>query len=90
MEHAKARIQAGVTLRRIANDLGINQGTLDGWLKPRKPAALPAKGLRSVVVVDDSTSGPIEMSGPVVEMPSGVRILGLDAEGIARLLRALG
>jgi len=61
---------------------GVPEGTLSRWqqekAKPRAPA------LHEVVVVERAVGG-----GPVLTMPSGVRVAGLSLAELVTVLEAL-
>lgn len=82
---ARDRIAEGVTLARIARDLGLRPKTLTLWL--RRPAV---PRLRTVRVERESRPAPIVPEiRPVVVLPGGLRVEGLDLDGVARLVRSL-
>lgn len=70
-------------MHRIATDLGVATNTLDRWLKLD-----PEKKFRPVTV---RAGGPASATKPalVLHGPGGVRVEGLDAGGVAAILRAL-
>ena len=84
---ARARLAEGVAVARIARELGLRPRTLGLWLRRG-----PAPRLRRVRVEREPGRVPNDGAVPrslVLVMPSGVRIEGLDLDGIARLLRSI-
>ena len=80
--HVMARHDEGENLTSLAEALGLSLITLQRWAKRENVAIF-----RPVSVVE----GRIEGRGRVVvHGPRGVRIEGLDAAGLAELLRRLG
>jgi len=79
--HARARIADGVSVARIARDLGLRPKSLQVWLRAKPRLAL--RRVR-VVVPPQSPDPPV-----VVITPAGVRVEGLDLDGAAKLLRLL-
>ena len=85
--HAHAEVRAGVAVARIARDLGLRPKTLTLWMR-----RMPASQLRPVGVerpVPMSTVVTTVEARPVLVTPSGVRVEGLDLDGIVQLMRAL-
>ena len=80
---AREHLSRGVSVGEIAEQLGVAEKTLSCWLG--EGAKTP---LRRVLVSPEACPR-VEASGLVVWSGS-VRIEGLDVEGVARLLRALG
>jgi len=82
---ARARVADGIAVARIARELGLRTQTLTLWLRG---ASVPK--LRAVRVERDPRPA---LSGseirPVVVTPSGVRIEGLDLDGLVRVVRSL-
>ena len=86
---ARRRISEGTPVSRVAHDLGLRPRTLILWL-----GASPASKLRPVRVVHEPRSDSEVMSvstdhRPVVVTAAGVRVEGLDLDGVVRLLRSL-
>jgi len=80
--HVMARHDEGENLTSLAEALGLSLITVQRWAKQENVAIF-----RPVSVVE----GRIEGRGRVVvHGPRGVRIEGLDAAGLAELLRRLG
>ena len=80
---ARDRLAQGVAVSRIAHDLGLRPRTLGLWLRRN-----PASKLRRIRVEAEPERAPA-IANAVLVMPSGVRIEGLDLDGIVRLLRSL-
>lgn len=78
VEYARARRAAGITLEALGDELSMPWRTIARWLPGGR-----AKTFRPVEIVDR----PREI---VVYGPRGLRIDGLDVEGIAELVRRLG
>jgi transposase-like protein len=82
---ARGRIAEGVAVARIARDLGLPPKTLTLWLH-----RTPVPKLRSVRVERDPRPAPVVPEiRPVVVIPGGLRIEGLDLDSVARLVRSL-
>jgi hypothetical protein len=81
--------QPGTTVSAAAERLGLNPGTLYGWL--RKP---DVGAFLSVTVIPESTAlivtePVVQVCRPVVVSPGGYRVEGLDVDAIAELLGKL-
>ena len=86
---AHKRISEGIPVSRIAGDLGLRPRTLILWLR-----ASPAPKLRPVRVAREPRPMPESKSASsdsrlVVVTAAGVRVEGLDVDGVVRLLRSL-
>jgi hypothetical protein len=82
---ARERLAEGVAVARIAHDLGLRPRTLGLWLGRK-----PVPRLRRVRVAAEPAPGEGTAITPLVlVMPTGVRIEGLDLDGIVRLLRSM-
>ena len=66
----------------IARDLDLSGFTLQRWLQAAGPDAF-----RPVEVAPEAEGAGV--TGPVVVLPGGLRIEGLDLAGLATLVRAL-
>lgn len=83
--YARSQVRAGVAVSRIARDVGLRPKTLTLWMR-----RLPASTLRAVRVERDPRPAPlVSETRPVVVTSGGLRIEGLDVEGIVRLMRLL-
>ena len=88
--HAHAEVRKGVAVARIACDLGLRPKTLTLWMR-----RMPASKLRAVRVEHDPRPGPMPAAEAIPERravivtPSGVRVEGLDLDGIVQLMRSL-
>ena len=71
-------------MTRLAGELGVSEPTLTKWLRP---VAEPV--LRPVAVTPLPPPAPPAGAGPVLTTPSGVRVTGLDRDGLIAVLRAL-
>jgi len=84
--YARARRDAGVPLREIADELDVSTNALHRALaEDADTIDVESPALREIQVVEDD---PVT-SGPVVVGPRGVRVEGLDVRAIAALFRAL-
>ena len=82
---ARRRRGHGAGLTGLARDLGLPRWTLTLWL--RSPAA-PV--MRTVEVAPDPAPGATSAdAGPVLVMPSGVRVEGASVTELTTLLQAL-
>ena len=85
VSHARARVREGVAVTRIARDLGLRPKTLTLWLR-----RAPVSKLRAVRVERDPRPATVMPEiRPVVVIPGGLRIEGLDLDGVVRLVRSL-
>lgn len=71
------------SLADLADEIGVHMRTLYRWLEHDPPRA----PITPVVVVEDPED---RQARPVVVLPSGARIEGLDVAAIAELVRRLG
>jgi len=81
ISETQRRRETGATLEAIGEELGISWRTLARWCTEARTSA---PGFRSVEVVV------APRSTPVVHGPHGLRIEGLDLDGIVELVRRLG
>lgn len=89
---ARAHVAAARRIEEIAAGIGIRPGTLQRWLSgdEHDPVLVPVvvndelAPARTAVVVEP------RRAGPVIILPSGARVEGLDVAEIAELLRRLG
>lgn len=94
LEHTRARIKAGITLRQIARDLGVNTSTLETWLTPgereqtHQAPAVPR--LRPVTIIGTPGEAAPAMTGATLVMPSGVRICGLTIDQLTAMAKVFG
>ena len=90
VRHAHAQVREGVAVSRIARGLGLRPKTLTLWMRD-----MPASKLRAVRVERDARPLPSAAAVAaaehrlVVVAPSGVRVEGLDLDGVAHLMRSL-
>ena len=81
LSYAERRWAEGASTPTVAAEIGVNRHTLAYWRAHQRAGAK----LRRVRVVESETgSGEV-----VVHGPGGVRIEGLDLDGVAELLRRL-
>ena len=88
--HARDQVRAGVAVSRIARDLGLRPKTLTLWMRDTRVSKL-----RAVRVEHDGR--PVSATAAVaaaerrlvVVTPSGVRVEGLDVDGVVQVLRLL-
>jgi transposase-like protein len=82
---ARGRIAEGVAVARIARDVGLRPKTLTLWLRRTL-----APKLRAVSIESDPRPAPVVPEiRPVVVIPGGLRIEGLDLESVVKLVRSL-
>jgi transposase-like protein len=82
---ARDRIADGVAVARIARELGLRPKTLTLWMRRR-----PTSKLRAVRVErDPRPTQLVSEIRPVVVTAGGLRIEGLDLDGIVQLMRSL-
>ncbi|MEO7034547.1 MAG: hypothetical protein ABI548_11615 [Polyangiaceae bacterium] len=79
VQYALARRAVGIRIQAIGEELGVPWRTVRGWM----PSVRAERFRRIEVVVPRA-------EGVVVHGPHGVRIEGLDLDGVAELLRRLG
>ncbi len=83
---ACVRLEQGGSVARLARELGVSDPTLAKWLRPGP--ALPV--LRPVAVTLTASSEGGDVSRPVLITPNGLRVEGLDHDGLVAVLQALG
>lgn len=88
---ARPRLSRGLSIARVARELGLPSQALGRWLRrpPAAPGLRPRGVIRPVAVVPAAAveSGP--PAGPVLLTPHGLRVEGLDRDGLIAVLRAL-
>jgi transposase-like protein len=88
---ARPRLSRGLSIGRVARELGLPSQALGRWV--RRPPAAPgprARGLlRPVAVGPAAAAQAAPLAGPVLCTPQGHRVEGLDREGLIAVLRAL-
>jgi transposase-like protein len=87
---ARPRLSRGRSIARVARELGLPSQALGRWLRPppEAPVGRPRDVLRPVTVVPAAAvAGP--PAGPVLLTPQGLRVEGLDRDGLIAVLRAL-
>lgn len=86
VRYARMRQARGAVRREIAAELGLNLRTLSNWLDGRGR-------FRAVEVIDarrETTASPTSAVVLVVLTPRGLRIEGLDLDGVAALVARVG
>jgi transposase len=73
----------GRSVARLARDIGVSEPTLTKWLRPT------ALGLRPVAVTVMSPPELPAGARPVLITRTGLRVEGLDRDGLIAVLRAL-
>ena len=86
LARARPRLERGVSIARVARDLGLPTQSLGRWL--RRPPRPAAASLRPVAVVPAPASTP-RPTGLVLLTPQGHRVEGFDRDGLIAVLRAL-
>lgn len=81
--HVRRRRAHGDRISAISRELGLRPDTLHRWLEPGRAA-----GFRPVEVVPTGRATPAG-GGPVVTLPNGMCIEGLDLPDLLALVRAL-
>ena len=90
VRHAHAQVREGVAVSRIARSLGLRPKTLTLWMRD-----MPASKLRTVRVERDARPIPSAATVAAAEQrlvvvtPRGVRVEGLDLDGVVQVLRLL-
>ena len=81
MAYARERRRQGISIRALAEEIGVCAFTLARWLE-----RAPRGALRAVRVVPDAvTPGPT----PILIGPQGIRVENLDVPSLVMLLRSL-
>jgi transposase len=81
---ARRHLAPGGSVTRLAGELGVSEPTLTKWLRPVAPPVL-----RPVAVTPPPPPTPPAGTGPTLTTPNGVRVTGLDCDGLIAVLRAL-
>lgn len=81
---ARTQLRRGHAVDRVAKAVGVATPTLVRWLRRR-----PAPVLRPVAVIPSSPEA-APGSPAVLVTPQGLRVEGLDCDGLVAVLRALG
>ena len=88
--HARGQVRAGVAVSRIARDLGLRPKTLTLWIRDTRVSKLRAVRVeRAPRPVPAAASVAAAEQRLVVVTPSGVRVEGLDLDGVVHLMRSL-
>jgi transposase len=80
----RPRLGPGVSVARVARDLGLAIPSLTRWCRPR-----PRPVLRPVTLTSALTPPARPPAGPVLLTPQGHRVEGLDLAALVAVLRAL-
>ena len=80
VDFARARNRGGVSLRKVARELGVSESGLLRWVRAEKGQ------LRPVRVAEE----PASRASLVLVTPDGYRLEGLNASSAADVLRRLG
>ncbi len=80
---ARRQQQLGGSVMRLAREIGVSEPTLTKWLR------LPSSGLRPVAVMVGPAPVPPAGGSPVLILPTGVRVEGLERDALIAVLRAL-
>jgi transposase-like protein len=83
---ARPRLARGVSIARVAGDLGLPMQSLGRWL--RLPTA-KATALRPVALTPEPAAAGCPPTALVLVLAQGHRVEGLDREGLIAVLRAL-
>ncbi len=94
---AKERRAAGTSLVRTASELGLHVRTIGRWLRGTPNQAggtAPKRHFRRVTVAPTSGEKAVPSvpaaAAALVVIVAGLRIEGLDLDGVVQLVRALG
>jgi predicted transcriptional regulator len=85
VRYAQVQRTAGVPLEKIGEELGLPWRTIRRWLSIAR-----STDFRAVEIVERVAPAAQPRAEVVVLAPHGVRVEGLDIDGIAELLRRLG
>jgi transposase len=88
LEYIEERHGEGVGRTRACDELGLDWGNVNRWRRGR--ARKPATAFRRVRVVAPTEPRAAAEARIVVHGPGGLRVEGLDVEGVVDLLRRLG
>jgi hypothetical protein len=81
---ARRRRERGGTVAHLARALGVSEPTLTKWLRP------PVRPVLRPVAVAAAPTPERSAGAPVLVTAHGVRVEGLDRDGLIVVLRALG
>ena len=88
--HARGQVRAGVAVSRIARDLGLRPKTLTLWMRDTRVSKLRAVRVeRDARPLPSAAAVAAAEQRLVVVAPSGIRVEGLDLDGIVHLMRSL-
>jgi hypothetical protein len=83
VSYATARGREGATLKGVAEEVGMSWKTLSRWIGERRPAG-KARRFQQVQVVAEPPKA--EVPTLIVYGARGVRVEGLDFDGVVELL----
>jgi transposase-like protein len=83
---ARPRLARGVSIARVARDLGLPMQSLGRWLRLPTPTAA---ALRPVAVTSEPAAALRPPADLVLFTAQGHRVDGLDRDGLIAVLRAL-
>ena len=89
---AERHIRSGVSVFRLARDLGVPLSTLTIWIEGRSPSKSSTVAAFREVALSDATSfedTPMTAGPIVLVTPQGFRVEGLRVAELAELFRAL-
>ena len=88
---ARPRLSRGLSIARVARELGVPSQALGRWLRrpPAAPGPRPRGVIRPVAVVPAAAAIAGPPAGPVLLTSQGLRVEGLDRDGVIAVLRAL-
>ena len=95
LDYAEEKLTDGASLGEISDELGVAAQTLSTWRDRFGHEMRPVRISRHEPTdeeepVSQTPPSVSTASQPVVIMPSGARIEGLDVDGVIAVLRALG
>lgn len=86
---ATALQDVGHSRQSVSRELGLNPVTLADWVRKAATVGEETEASMLPVAVVSADEVPHDSQHPVVHGPLGVRVEGLDVEGVADLLRRL-
>ena len=105
IRYVKTRLSQGARVEHVAEALGLNQTTLQTWLKMTRTRAPGSRSTEQPKRSSSSTLRPVQVvaaqpgpkttrpergkPGPVVVLPNGIRIEQLTMEELVTLTRGL-
>lgn len=89
IEYVNTQGQAGVSMSRIAQELGVAMQTFGHWQKPSKKSKCATRVLEPVVVLAAKKAPAQTPSTLSLQLSSGHRVEGLSLTDVVTLLRAM-